>query len=101
MSEKPNDTARLQFLAVLEYLLTKTDEDHLSRTSDIQKYAEEQYGVSLRREQVKSIVEHIYELCKTRKKVLPYEIKCSSKTGVNKKYYVAKKKFDVDTIVKV
>lgn len=101
MSEKPNDTARLQFLAILEYLLTKTDEDHLSRTSDIQKFAEEQYSVSLRREQVKSIVEHIYELSKTHKKVLPYEIKCSNKTGVNKKYYVAKKKFDVDTIVKV
>lgn len=101
MAEKPNDTARLQFLAVLEYLLTKTDEDHLSRTSDIQKYAEEQYDVSLRREQVKAIVEHIYDLCKTHKEVLPYEIKCSNKTGVNKKYYCSKKKFDMDVIVKV
>ncbi len=101
MSEKPNDTARLQFLAVLEYLLTKTDEEHLSRTSDIQKYAVEQYGVTLRREQVKSIVEHIYELSKTRKKVLPYEIRCSCKTGINRKYYVAKKKFDTNAIVKI
>ena len=84
MAEKPNDTARLQFLAVLEYLLTKTDEDHLSRTSDIQKYAEEQYDVSLRREQVKAIVEHIYDLCKTHKEVLPYEIKCSNKTRTRK-----------------
>ena len=101
MAEKPNDTARLQFLAVLEYLLTKTDEKHPSSTNEIINFAEEQYGVSLRREQAKSIVEHIYELCKTRKKVLPYEIMCSDKTQVNRKYYVSKKVFDTDTIVKI
>lgn len=101
MPDKPNDTSRLQFLAVLEYLLTKTDSEHLSSTNDIMTFAEEEYGVSIRREQVKDIVEHIYELCKTRKKVLPYEIRQAPKPKVHKRYYVAKKRFDVDVIVKV
>ena len=101
MPSNPNDKSRLQFLAVLEYLLTKTDSDHPSSTNDIMIFAQDEYGVSLRREQAKDIVEHIYELCKTHRKVLPYEIKQADKPKTNKKYYVAKKRFDVDVIVKV
>ena len=101
MRDKPNDIPRLQFLAVLEYLLTKTDSEHLSSTNDIMAFAEEEYGVSLRREQAKDIVEHIYELCQSRKKVLPYEIRQAPKPIKHKRYYVAKKRFDVDVIVKV
>ena len=47
-----NDIARLETIVILDYLLKKTDENHLATQVDINKYANDVFNIDIKRQRI-------------------------------------------------
>lgn len=92
-----NKIARLELLIILDYLFKKTDENHLSRQSDIEQFAQEEYGVEIRRQRITDCLESLKEFCDEYSNNLSFALEDVS-TGCRLKYYISKRPLNVDEI---
>ena len=55
-----NDIARLETIVILDYLLKKTDENHLATQVDINKYANDVFNIDIKRQRISDCLEMLY-----------------------------------------
>ena len=48
--------ARIELLIILSYLLKKTDKNHLSKQSDIEEYAFNNFNIRIKRQRITEIL---------------------------------------------
>lgn len=88
---KQGNATRLEFFVALQYLLEKCpDKNHTSKTVDLQKYAEDNYGILLDRRRVNDIFISLTDLTHKNPSVLPYKV---FQVGDKPRFYIEKTLF--------
>ena len=106
---QPNSDKRNEFLIVLDYLLHFTsDENHATSQKKIMDYAQETYGVSIRRDRIPQILLHLYQLVEKYPDKFPFKLKCvlpksagDKDDGARRKYYISERAFSEKEILKI
>ena len=88
---KQGNSTRLELFIALKYLLEKCpDEKHVSKTVELQQYAEDTFGVLLDRRRVNDIFDSLVKLTNENPDVLPYVVK---QVDNKPRYYIKKTLF--------
>ena len=106
---QPNSDKRNEFLIVLDYLIHHTgDEKHATTQSEIVKYANKEYGVTIRRDRIPQILLHLAQLSEKYPDKLPFKLKTvmpksanDDNDGARRKYYVSERAFTEKEILKI
>ena len=96
-----NDIARLETIVILDYLLKKTDENHLATQVDINKYANDVFNIDIKRQRISDCLEMLYFISEDYPDLLQFKIERVS-TGKRYKYYAKDRilnSYDVQSIV--
>ena len=98
---QPNSAPRMEMLITIDYLLNKAyDKEHAAKQTDIVKYANEEYGMSIRRDRIAQILTHLEEIYQHSPNLLPFELGVVN-LRKTKKYYIVKRLFKDSDIVKI
>lgn len=90
-NKKPsNDLARLELLIILDYLVNKTNKNHLATQSEINDYSIDKYGIDIKRQRINDCLMLLYETSQSMPDVMKVKIERVS-TGKRFKYYVSEK----------
>ena len=98
---KQGNATRLELFIALKYLLDKCqDEKNTSKTTDLQEYAEQSFGVRLDRRRVNDIFDSLVDFTQNNRGVIPYIVK---KVEDKPRYYIKKdllSKREIESIAK-
>ena len=98
---QPNSSARMEMLITIDYLLNEAyDEKHAAKQIDIVKYAEDNYGMYIRRDRISQILVHLEEIAQHNSNLLPFELGIV-KLPATKKYYIRRRMFKDSEVVKI
>lgn len=89
--------ARIELLIILSYLLKKTDKNHLSKQSDIEEYAFNNFNIRIKRQRITEILASLKEICDEHKDLVPFSIQ-EVTTGTRFKYYVSNRTLSEESI---
>ena len=98
---QPNSSTREELLVIMYYLQNYAyDRQHASTQKEIIDFAEEKYGLVLRRDRVGSILIHLEQISKQKPDLLPFVLETIEFNKI-KKYYVPQRQLSDDDVVKI
>ena len=92
-----NKLARTELLIILSYLLKKTDKEHLSKQTDIEEYAINNFNVTIKRQRITEILENLKEISDEYEGLVPFKVE-SVNTGTRSKYYISNRTLNEEAI---